>query len=86
MKKDGKTIAIQAKHAASKVGVKAVQEISAARAHYSCDSALVVTNNDFTPQAQKLAHSNKVDLWNRERLATIINATKTNPTTTVQKT
>jgi restriction system protein len=83
--KDGKSMAVQAKRAASKVGVKAVQEITAARAHYKCDSALVVTNNDFTQQAQKLARSNNVDLWNRERLATVVNKTQPNSLITAQK-
>lgn len=67
--KEGRRTAVQAKRYKSKVGVKAVQEIAAARSHYECDDALVVTNNGFTAQAIKLAKSNNVRLWNRDDLA-----------------
>lgn len=67
--KEGRRTAVQAKRYKGKVGVKAVQEIAAARSHYECDDALVVTNNGFTAQAVKLAKSNNVRLWNRDDLA-----------------
>ncbi len=62
----GKTrTAVQAKRWNKKVGVKAVQEAVASKGMYSCDSALVVANREFTQQAQKLAGANKVELWGR---------------------
>lgn len=68
-RKRGKRIVIQAKRYKRKVGVAAIQEAAAARGYYSCDVAMVITNSLFTAQAQKLAARNRIDLWNRHRLA-----------------
>jgi restriction system protein len=62
-------VVVQAKRHRRKVGVKAVQEAVAAKGYYSCDEAMVVTNNLFTRQAVKLADRNGVRLWDRYRLA-----------------
>lgn len=56
---------VQAKRWSKRIGVKAVQEAVASKGMYGCDSALVVANREFTQQAQKLAHANKVELWGR---------------------
>ena len=50
------------------IGVGAVQEIVAAKAHYQCQQAMVVTNSAFTLAARQLAASNGVTLWNRQAL------------------
>jgi len=50
------------------VGVKAVQEATAARPYYKANGAYVVTNRAFTAQARKLAAANGVELWGREEL------------------
>lgn len=65
---DGRKIAVQAKRWQGAVGVEAVQQVMAARARYRCDAALVVTNPYFTEQAERLAASNGVELWDRDRL------------------
>jgi len=65
----GERVVIQAKRYRRKVGVKAVQEAVAAKGYYSCDKAMVVTNSFFTRQAATLAHRNRVELWDRNRLA-----------------
>ena len=61
-KKGTKKYAIQCKYYSSPVGVAAVQEVTAAKAHYGCNAAMVVTNNTFTAAAEKLAAENGVVL------------------------
>ncbi|ADI75113.1 restriction endonuclease (plasmid) [Methanohalobium evestigatum Z-7303] len=56
-----------------KVTRNAVQEIVAAKSYYHCNSAIVVSNQDFTQKAVKLAESNNVSLINREQLEEMVN-------------
>jgi hypothetical protein len=63
---------VQAKRTATPVGVGAVQEAVAARPHYSAQAAMVVTTSYFTPNAEALAASNSVELWDRNRLAEVV--------------
>lgn len=63
-----KRIVVQAKRYKKKVGIKAVQEIASAKSHYHADECWVITNNFFTEQAKRLAHSNSVRLFDREQL------------------
>ena len=67
--------AVQAKRWSKPVGVKAIQEVVAARGYYRCDDALVVTNRGFTRPARQLARANKVQLWDRQALAERLLAT-----------
>ena len=60
--------AIQCKRSNNKIGVSAIQEVAAARAHYGCKFAAVVTNNYFTANAVKLAAENNVSLYDRSTL------------------
>ncbi|MHB0979829.1 MAG: restriction endonuclease [Thermoleophilia bacterium] len=70
LERDGTKTAVQAKHwRTRKVGVRAVQEIAAAKAHYRADKAAVIASGDFTDQAVRLAASNAIELWDRARLA-----------------
>lgn len=55
-------LVVQCKLYSQPVGNKAVQEISAARAHYGASLAAVVTTAGYTKSAVQLAHSNKVVL------------------------
>lgn len=66
---NGQRTVVQAKRYRHPVGLKPVQEVTGARAHYRAGRAMVVTNSSFTPQAVKLAHSTGVELWDRSRLA-----------------
>jgi restriction system protein len=68
--------AVQAKRWSKPVGVKAIQEVVAAKGYYGCDDALVVTNRGFTRPARQLAHANKVQLWDRDVLVERMLATK----------
>lgn len=63
-----KRIIVQAKRFKKKVGIKAVQEIASAKSYYNADECWVITNNFFTPNAIKLATSNRVKLIDRNEL------------------
>ena len=66
--RDGVSIVVQAKRYQDKVGVKAVQEVISAKEYYECDSAMVVTNSYFTPNAIQMATQCNVELWDRENI------------------
>ena len=72
LQKGQQKIAVQAKRYKSNVGIKAVQEISAAKMHYGATEAWVVTNSFFTKAATELARSNNVKLVNRDELIEIL--------------
>lgn len=63
--KNGKKTIIQAKCYNHTVGVKAVQEIIAARNHYHIYRAMVITNNYFSREAENLALESDVILTDR---------------------
>lgn len=77
LRKSGKTIVVQAKRYKSNIGIKAVQEVQAAVAHYRADEAWVVTNRDFTAPAVALAKSNGVKLIGRQSLMSMVLANQT---------
>jgi restriction system protein len=70
--KNGVRTLVQAKRYNKKVGLDAIQQAVAAKPHYNCRQAMVVTNSYFTNQAFTLARSNYVKLWNRNRLVNVI--------------
>ncbi|MFZ4705271.1 MAG: restriction endonuclease [Bacteroidales bacterium] len=71
--KDSERVGIQAKCYSNAVTNSAIQEVSAGIVHYNCSKGIVVTNNNFTKSAIALAESNKIILWNRQKLDEIIN-------------
>jgi hypothetical protein len=72
IEKAGERTVIQAKLYADSVGNKAVQEAIAARTHFRCHAAQVVTNSTFTPSAKQLAASSDVRLVDRNELTLLI--------------
>jgi len=76
LKKDGRTIVVQAKRYTSNVGSKALQEIYSARHHYKADDMMVVCNTHFTKQAQIMADEQHIELIDREELVGMINEVK----------
>lgn len=62
-------IAVQAKRTSQRVGLRAVQEVVAAKSYYRCDQAMVVTNSYFTEEALILARVNDVRMRSRDDLA-----------------
>ncbi len=59
----GKKTCIQCKKYQGSVGVRAVQEIIAAKGYYNCQRAMVITTASFTPNAKELARSQGVELF-----------------------
>jgi HJR/Mrr/RecB family endonuclease len=55
-----------------KVTRNAVQEAAAAKGYYQCNGAMVISNQEFTQQAVKLAESNDVSLIGREQLEEMV--------------
>lgn len=71
-RKDGMTYAIQCKRYLEPVGLEAVQQVYAGRAYYECHVAVVLTNQTFTTNAQKLADKLGVVLWDRDTLRELL--------------
>lgn len=68
LRKEGKMIVVQAKRYGSNVGLKAVQEIMAAKTYYKADEAWVISNRNYTKQAVELAQTSQVKLVDRDEL------------------
>ena len=67
--KFGKKIVIQAKcYTQNPIGPAAVQEVVTSKKYFDCQNAMVITNNEFTSNAKKLAEKNCVKLWDRTKL------------------
>jgi len=66
--KNGKRLGIQAKCYSNTVPNSAIQEVTAGIAFYNCDKGIVITNNFFSKSAIKLAESNNMILWDRNKL------------------
>ncbi|MGC9217385.1 restriction endonuclease [Acidithiobacillus sp.] len=71
----GERAVVQAKRYTGTVGIKAVQEVVGAKAHYKATQAFCITNSDFTPAARTLAKSNDVALLSRKDLIKLIHKT-----------
>lgn len=71
-KKNGVSYAIQCKRYNSPVGNHAVQEAYAGAAYYSSSVPVVLTNQNFTPAARKMADSLGVELWGRSELDALL--------------
>jgi len=64
--------AVQVKLWGQAVGISAIQEVAAARAHYSCGRAICIAPGGFTAAAKALAQSTGVTLW--DETATVARA------------
>lgn len=69
-------IAIQTKRYTGVVGNKSVQEAIAGKVYYKCDKGIVITNNYFTKSAIELAKESNIDLWDRDKLISMIDFIK----------
>lgn len=70
--KDGYSWAIQAKRYSGTVGLDAIRQVIAAKNHYKCDKAMVITNSYFTKNAQTIASSTDCVLVDRTNLIDLI--------------
>lgn len=64
--------AIQCKCYSSDVGIDAVYQISGGMQYYNANVGIVLTNRNFTHQAEELAEKIGVVLWNRSILLKLI--------------
>ncbi|MDT5245942.1 MAG: restriction system protein [Mycobacterium sp.] len=62
-------LAIQCKRQSRPVGTSAIQEVVAGAPMQDCAKTMVVTNNEFTPAARKLAELHGCELVGRSELA-----------------
>jgi HJR/Mrr/RecB family endonuclease len=69
---EGTKYVIQCKRFTAKVNLKAVQEVVAAKMHYSGDYGIVITNSEFLTSAIELAKSNQIELWNGDKLISFL--------------
>jgi len=72
LKRYGRKSAVQVKCWRRAVGIKAVQEVVAARTYWRCHDALVVATSVFTKPAKELARSNVVELWDGAKLSELM--------------
>lgn len=73
IKKDDEKTVVQAKKYLGSVTNKAIQEVVASKKHYGAEKAMVVTTGTFTKSAIVLAKSNKVELWDKNKLKGVVN-------------
>ncbi|MBQ9355484.1 MAG: restriction endonuclease [Clostridia bacterium] len=71
-KLNGDKYAIQCKRYDKNVGVESVQEVGASLAYYGCSHGVVVTNSYYTKAAKILAKKNNIELWDRDKLISLI--------------
>ena len=72
LEKKGKISIVQAKCYGKNVGIKAVQEIVAAKPHYKASEAFVATNRYFSKDAVVLAIEHNVKLIDRDVLFSLV--------------
>lgn len=72
LESDGRKVVAQAKRWKCTVGIEAVQQIVGAIKHYDATEGMVITSSTFTENAYKLAKSNGVELWDRDKLVEVM--------------
>ncbi|NLA05594.1 MAG: restriction endonuclease [Firmicutes bacterium] len=68
LEKEEERIVVQAKRWKQNVGVAAIQQVVGAINYYHADKGMVISNSYFTSNAEKLARSNSIELWDRDKL------------------
>lgn len=83
----GLKISVQCKRLKkSPVHIDAIQEVVASKACYRTDECIIMTNSNFTSNAQELAFRNDVFTIDREKLKKLIEIKNENMKSTVKKT
>ena len=70
--KNNTKVGVQCKYYSKPVGNKAVQEIFTGKEFYNCTYGAVITNNDFTTSAKKLAYSTNILLIRNNRFKDVL--------------
>jgi len=79
LEKAGEKTVVQTKLYSDSVGNHAVQEVIAARSHFRCQHAVVLSNSYFTRSAKELAMSTNVKLVDREELKAMLDIFNKSP-------
>jgi len=72
LKKDNETTVVQAKRWDKNVGIKAVQETVGAVNHFNASRGIIISNSYYTANAEDLAMSNNIELWDRDKLINVL--------------
>jgi restriction system protein len=67
-RRDDKSVAVQCKRLGKPVGVAAVQQVVAGARHHDCTKSIVISNQEFTDAAKKLAFTHNCQLIGRRAL------------------
>ena len=68
LEKEKERIVVQAKRWKQNVGIAAVQQVVGAINYYQANKGMVISNSYFTQNAERLARSNNIELWDRDKL------------------
>lgn len=71
--KENERYAFQCKRFSTAIGPKPIGEVLRGMNKYNCTKGIVVTNNYFTKQAIEEAEVSAIELWDREKLSSLIN-------------
>lgn len=74
--KDGVKVGVQCKRYKNKVGISAIQEVTAGLPYYECQKGLVITNSSFSQNAIELADTNGIELIDGKELLNSSTANK----------
>jgi restriction system protein len=67
-RRDDSSVAVQCKRLGKPVGVAAVQQVVAGARHHDCTKSIVISNQEFTDAAKKLAFTHNCQLIGRRAL------------------
>jgi restriction system protein len=67
-RRDDRAVAVQCKRLGKPVGVAAVQQVVAGARHHDCTRSIVISNQEFTDAATKLAFTHNCQLIGRRTL------------------
>ena len=70
IRRGDKSAAVQCKRHGKPVGIVAVQQVVSGARHYDCTKSIVVSNQEFTDAAQRLAFTHNCQLIGRRALQT----------------
>lgn len=67
-RRDDRSVAVQCKRLGKPVGVAAVQQVVSGARHHDCGKSIVISNQEFTDAAKKLAFTHNCQLIGRRAL------------------
>jgi restriction system protein len=67
-RRDDKSVAVQCKRLGKPVGIGAVQQVVSGARHHDCTKSIVVSNQEFTDAAKRLAYTHNCQLIGRRAL------------------